>query len=203
MTNKILPLGFYKRSTALVAAQLLGKVLHHRKNGVLTSGIIIETEAYLGIKDPACHTYQGKQTTRVQSMYLDGGHAYVYFIYGMYNCFNVVTRNEVKPEAVLIRALLPTLGKPLMVKRRGTKIENNLTSGPGKLCQALAIDKTCDGAKLNSKNLFITEGISFSHIKKHIKKSARIGIPYAGAAKSWPLRFTISASDVDLLGLMR
>ena len=105
-----LPLDFYRQKTAVVAKKLLGKTLVHIVNGQRISGIITETEAYLGTTDRACHTFGDRRTTRTEAMYLPGGHSYVYFIYGMYNCFNVVTRDEKSPEAVLIRALEPVDG---------------------------------------------------------------------------------------------
>lgn len=192
----LLPKKFYQRDTTQVAQELLGKKLIHFVNGKITSGVIIETEAYLGITDPACHTYNGRRTERVQSMYLSGGHAYVYFIYGMHFCFNVVTRNEKHPEAVLIRALFPLDGLDLMKKRRHTEIQKNLCSGPAKLCEALDIDKSCDGLSLEGPEIWIEKGVPFSKIKDHIKASPRIGIPYAKEAIQWPLRFTIGPAEI-------
>jgi len=186
-----LPRKFYQRDTTQVAKELLGKQLFHLRNGQLTSGIITETEAYLGIKDPACHTFMGRSTKRVKSMYQPGGHAYVYFIYGMHFCFNVVTQNHVKPEAVLIRALYPLDGIPIMQKRRSTLPQKNLCSGPAKLCEALSIDRSCDGLSLMGPQIWIEEYIPFSEIKRKIQITPRIGIDYAGAAKDWPLRFLI------------
>lgn len=190
---KALPLSFYQRRTEKVAQELLGKTLYHKTStGQLTAGIITETEAYLGINDQACHTFQGRRTARTESMYKMGGHSYVYFIYGVHYCFNVVTLNEKCPEAVLIRALKPIKGLELMRKRRGTDIDKNLCSGPGKLCQAMAIRKEENGLLLTGKKLWIEENIPWSQIKKNIQESPRIGIPYAGVAQEWPLRFTIS-----------
>lgn len=191
MKRNVLPMEFYQAETEKVARELLGKRLVHSKGGKLTSGTIIETEAYLGKTDPACHTFNGRRTERVESMYLAGGHAYVYFVYGIHFCFNVVTRPAEIPEAVLIRALWPVDGKEVMKKRRKTQIEKQLCSGPGKLCQALGIDRESNGLLLTGKKLWIEDDYSFKKIKKYIQKSARIGVDYAGSAKKWPLRFFI------------
>lgn len=191
---KPIPIAFYQKDTTKVARQLLGKKLFHLKDGVLTSGIITETEAYLGLQDPACHTYQGRRTDRVRSMYKMGGHSYVYFIYGIHYCFNVVTQNEKKPEAVLIRALKPVDGIEVMQKRRKLKTnfkEIQLCSGPGKLCQAMGIDRSSDGLILTGSEIWIEEKIPYAKIKNKIEVSSRIGIDYAGDAKHWPLRFSL------------
>lgn len=174
-----------------MAMELLGKRLVHSKDGKLTSGIIIETEAYLGEADPACHTFEGRRTKRVESMYLAGGYAYVYFVYGIHFCFNVVTRPAEIPEAVLIRALWPVAGKEIMMKRRKTQFEKQLCSGPGKLCQAMGIDRKSNGLSLTGQELRIEEDFSFNRIKKNIQKSPRIGVGYAGTAQTWPLRFFV------------
>lgn len=187
-----LPLTFYQRDTTTVAKELLGKQLFHLQNGILTSGIIVETEAYLGLKDPACHTYKGRQTDRVKSMYKDGGHSYVYFIYGMHFCFNVVTQDTSRPEAVLIRALIPMDGVAAMKKRRQSGAEKNLCSGPAKLCEALAIDRSCDGLSLLGPQIWIEEHIPYHEIKKKVISTPRIGVDYAGKAKNWPLRFVLN-----------
>lgn len=191
---RILAPRFYQRDTTQVARELLGKQLYHNKNGKLTSGIIIETEAYLGIKDAACHTFQGRRTSRVESMYKLGGHGYVYLIYGMHFCFNVVTRSERHPEAVLIRALQPVDGIEIMEERRKLRSSaklKDLCSGPGKLCQAMGIDRTSDGLNLQGPELWISENIAYSKIKNEIIIGPRVGIDYAGDAKIWPLRFIL------------
>jgi len=199
---KTLPVKFYDRDTTKVAKELLGKKLFHRVNNKLTAGIIIETEAYLGVIDPACHTYNGRKTERVRSMYKTGGHSYVYLIYGLHYCFNVVTRDEEKPEAVLVRALFPVEGIDIMKRRRNLKDKKstkNLCSGPGKLCQAMAIDRSCNGLLLTDSQLWIEEQIPFSKLKKYIETSKRIGIDYAGEAVHWPLRFTVPEDAVENL----
>lgn len=194
---KPLPLKFYRRDTNQVAQELLGQKLCHVYKGKLTSGLIIETEAYLGIDDPACHTYRGRNTDRVKSMYQPGGFSYVYFIYGMHFCFNVVTQTPDHPEAVLIRALHPLDGIEIMKKRRNTALEKNLCSGPAKLCQALAIDRSCDGLSLKGPQIWIEKNIPFTKIKKHLQITPRIGIDYAGEAKEWPLRFLVDPKKLQ------
>lgn len=193
---KALPLQFYRRNTESVARELIGKKLVHLKNSEITSGLIIETEAYLGIKDPACHTYGGRKTERVKSMYLNGGFSYVYFIYGMHYCFNVVTQTPEQPEAVLIRALYPLDGIEIMRARRQTFLEKNLCSGPAKLCKAMSIDRSSDGLSLKGPELWIENSVPFEDIQKYIKRSSRIGIDYAGEAKNWPLRFSIDSKHM-------
>lgn len=187
-----LPISFYKKNTDQVAKRLLGKTLVHIYKGKRLSGIITETEAYLGIKDRACHTFGGRRTTRTESMYLPGGYAYVYFIYGMYNCVNVVTRTEAHPEAVLIRALEPIDGIEQMMKNRNSKNLLNLTTGPGKLCQAMAITKENNTQSLLSDTLFIEDTGTIP--TANIVARPRIGIAYAEEAIHWPLRFYIKDS---------
>lgn len=190
------PISFYHQDTTDVARQLLGKRIFHNKNNILTSGIIAETEAYLGLDDPACHTYQGRNTARVQSMYKKGGHSYVYFIYGIHFCFNVVTRAELIPEAVLIRALIPMDGIEIMRRRRKFRLdksEKDLCSGPGKVCQAMGFDRSSDGLLLNGPEIWIEDDLPFEEIEKNIRSSPRVGVNYAGKAKDWPLRFRINS----------
>jgi DNA-3-methyladenine glycosylase len=196
---RILGPRFYHRKTDEVARRLLGCTLVHIVNGQRLAGRIVETEAYMGIEDPACHTFGDRRTLRTKSMYLDGGHAYVYLIYGMHFCFNVVTRAIDVPEAVLIRAVEPTEGIEVMRELRNAKskkvlktsvakLNKNLANGPGKLCQALAIDRSCDGLPLTNAELFIEEGQRID--EKKIIAGPRIGVAYAGIAAAWPLRFT-------------
>jgi DNA-3-methyladenine glycosylase len=167
--NKILPQDFYFNDTVWVAKNLIGKTLVRTYRGQTISGTIVETEAYLGSDDPACHSYGNRKSKRNQSMFLSGGHAYVYFIYGMYFCFNVVTKDEKNPEAVLIRGVAP------------------IANGPGKLCRELKIDKKLDGILLNRGPIFITE--SSEKTKMKLGTSARIGIGHKNAARDWALRF--------------
>lgn len=187
--------GFYLRNTVQVARELIGKELIYRSKRGLTSGIIVETEAYSGIDDPACHSYRGRRTDRTSVMFEEGGRAYVYMIYGMHYCFNVVTREKGVPEAVLIRALKPEKGISLMRKRRNIKSDKieELTSGPGKLTQAMGIDDNCYGLDLCGEKLFIKKGNEI--IKdENIVAAERINIDYAGKAKDYPWRFYLRRS---------
>ncbi len=186
---RILKDKFYQRDTETVAKELLGKKLVHCIGNQRISGIITETEAYLGLKDKACHTYGGRKTDKTRSMYLHGGHAYVYFIYGKYFCFNVVTLTDQHPEAVLIRALEPLESIDTMKQFRKKDKINELTTGPGKLCQALGINKSHDGLSLTHSELTIEEHLTFT--ESQIVAKPRIGIHYAQEAKDWPLRFYI------------
>ncbi len=193
---RVLSPRFYKRETEIVARELLGCRLVRVIDGVRLSGRIVETEAYLGIDDPACHTFGDRRTPRTKSMYLPGGHAYVYFIYGMHFCFNVVTRTEREPEAVLIRAIQPEEGIDEMMRRRKAtgkskaKSVSALTNGPAKLCQALGIDRSCDGLTLEGPEIFIERG-SRKIVESEIHASPRVGVDYAGVAATWPLRFRV------------
>lgn len=189
MTSRILPAQFYRAQTEDVARRLLGQRLVHVVNGERLSGIIVETEAYLGARDRACHSYGYRRTKRVRSLYLDGGHAYVYFIYGMHFCFNVVTRDSSEPEAVLIRALRPEEGIETQRRHRGGACE--LTNGPARLCEALAIDASIDGCSLLEPPLFIERTRDRAHSARVIITTPRIGISSAGDAASWPLRFAL------------
>lgn len=180
----ILPQEFYFKDTKSVAKSLLGKVLNIKTNGKNQKARIVEVEAYLGISDPACHTFENRRTRRTKSMYLDGGHTYVYFIYGMYYCLNFVTRTKEHPEAVLIRAVEPLNGETQ------TKKKEIKTNGPGKLCRYYNITKDHDGLCLWKKKsaLYVTDD-GFKVKKKEIVTSTRIGVAYAEDAATWPLRF--------------
>jgi len=177
----VLPRSFYLQPTLDVARQLLGKVLVHRTADGLCSGIIVETEGYLGPEDAACHSARGR-TTRTEVMFGPPGHAYVYFTYGMHFCCNAVTQPEGVAEAVLLRALEPLEGIELMRTRRGTDNLIALTSGPGKLCQAMAIGRRCNGLDLTSKDHFYVEDRGI--VVVDVVWAKRIGIKQA-AEHEW------------------
>lgn len=183
---------FFMRETTEVATALLGQTLVRDlgKNRLL-KGKIVETEAYLGLKDSSCHSFGGKITARTEVMYREGGYSYVYFTYGMYHCFNVITTKAGQPEAVLIRALEPLAGVEIMKKNRNKKELKDLTSGPGKLCQALQITRDLNGLPLNTDNaqLYLETGESVQQNKIII--SHRIGLSPLKDSCYWPLRFYI------------
>jgi DNA-3-methyladenine glycosylase len=178
---------FYTRPDVLtVARDLLGKKLVvGGDSGSRAAGIIVETEAYRGPEDRASHAYNGRRTARTETMYGIGGTAYVYFVYGMYHQFNVVTNVEGIPHAVLVRALEPVEGLEIIRRRRQGKSEHQLTSGPGKLCMALGIDRKLDRADLLGNRVWLEEGIAVA--ARRITRGPRIGIDYAEdwAAKPW------------------
>lgn len=186
---KKLPREFYAGGTLDVAKALLGKVLvHHTAEGIL-KGTITEVEAYCGIGDKASHAYGGKRTNRTEILFGEGGFAYVYLIYGMHCCMNIVTRTENFPECVFIRALEPLEGIELMKKHRQIDDIKILCDGPGKLCKAMGIDKSCYGLDLTKEVLYVEEG---THIRsEHIISSKRINIDYAEEAKDFLWRFSL------------
>jgi DNA-3-methyladenine glycosylase len=188
---------FFNRDTIVVAKELLGKVLVHEIDGLKIAGRIVETEAYLGVEDKAAHSYGGKITPRLEVMYGFPGISYVYLIYGMYNCFNVVTRENGVPQAVLVRALEPlseldhmSLTRFKMHYAELTKKQiKNLTNGPGKLCIALSIDRNLNGQDMcNGGNFYIAD-CNYSDFE--IVSSKRIGIDYAEEYKDCLWRFYI------------
>jgi DNA-3-methyladenine glycosylase len=169
-----------------VARALLGRLLVvPARGGTRVSGMIVETEAYRGPQDRASHAYGGRRTARTRTMYEVGGSAYVYFVYGMYHQFNVVTNVVDVPHAVLVRALEPVEGLPLMRRRRRSP-DGRLTDGPGKLCIALGIDRRLDRADLLGDQVWIEEGAA-RLTRSQIATGPRVGIDYAGewAKRRW------------------
>ena len=191
MSAKKLPREFYTRSEILeVARDLLGKKLVvPGRNGARVSGIIVETEAYRGPEDRASHAWNGRRTQRTETMYGAGGTAYVYFVYGMYHQFNVVTNVQDIPHAVLVRALEPSEGLAIMRRRRRGRSEYQLTSGPGRLCLAMGIDRKLDKADLLGERVWLEDGISIS--PRQIARGPRIGIDYAEKWIDKPWRFWV------------
>ena len=191
MKTHKLPREFYTRSNVLtVARDLLGKLLVvPDEDGRRVSGMIVEVEAYRGPEDRASHAYGGHRTKRTETMYREGGMAYVYFVYGMYYQFNVVSNVADTPHAILVRALEPIEGIEIMRERRHSHPDHNLTSGPGKLCIAMGIDRQLDGADLSGDRVWIEEHESVS--ARRIAKGPRIGIDYAEAWIDKPWRFWI------------
>lgn len=180
---------FYERDALEAAKELLGKYIVRVTEEGTTVGKIVEVEAYMGPLDAAAHTFNGKRSERTEVAFGPGGHAYVYLIYGMYNCFNIVTNVVEKPEMVLIRAIEPVEGIEIMKKRRKTENLRNLCSGPGKLCQAMDITRKLHGMDLCGDNFYLLDNERIS--EKNILSTPRINIDYAGEAKEYPWRFLI------------
>jgi DNA-3-methyladenine glycosylase len=213
---KPLPKSFYRKRTAEVARALLGCRLTRRlPDGSERSVILVETEAYLGVKDRAAHTWNGRRTPRVEPMWGEGGHAYVYFVYGMHFCMNVVTRGAGEPEAVLLRAGISeeAFAEERKRKRGKEKIslkgseagrrgraapmgspplpskQNLLLSGPAKLCAYLGVTTALSGASFAGPELLLSRGPRFPF---SVLAGPRVGVDYAGEAASWPLRFAVA-----------
>jgi DNA-3-methyladenine glycosylase len=184
-----LPREFYTRPNVItVARDLIGRLLViPAPDGTRMSGMIVETEAYRGPEDRASHAFGGRRTNRTETMYGIGGTAYVYFVYGMYNQFNVVTNVKDIPHAVLIRALEPVEGIEWMRERRHQHSDRNLSSGPGKLCMAMGIDRQLDRADLLGDQVWIEEGERIS--RSRIISGPRVGIDYAEEWVDKPWRF--------------
>lgn len=186
---KLQPSFYHRRNVTTIARDLLGKVLITSIKGQVSSGIIVETEAY-SWKERGCHAYNGRKTLRNEVMFDAGGKAYVYLCYGMHHLFNVVTNREGIAEAVLIRAVEPLQGMEIMIERRGDVPVHQLTSGPGKLTRALGIDRSWNGKVLWNDEVWI-EDIGRKVFGKQLKVSKRIGIDYAGEDANLLWRFSI------------
>ena len=188
--KKKLPRSFYFHDTVSVARALLGCVLWRRlDDGELLAARIVEAEAYLGANDMASHARRGLRSPRNESMYLEGGHAYVYFTYGMHWCMNVVTQEEGLAEAVLLRGAEPVRGIEAMRARRPkARRDYDLMNGPGKICSALEIDRRLDGESLSGDRLWLSAR-DIEVADADIAVSPRIGIENSGEAAPWPLRF--------------
>ena len=190
---------FYERDTLTVAKELLSCILVHITPEGITSGKIVETEAYMGPEDKGSHSYNGRHTPRMDPLYKTGGFAYIYQLHGYNYCINVVTRKEGIPQAVLIRAVEPVEGMELMAERRkidasDAKISKlkNLTNGPSKLCQAMNIDTSLNGIDLCGEEVFIT-----NHAVRDSEKivaTPRIHIDYAEEYRDKPWRFLLQGN---------
>jgi DNA-3-methyladenine glycosylase len=195
VSGRALPRSFYLQPTLRVARALLGKTLVHETADGVTAGRIVEVEAYRGPADRAAHSAGGRRTARNEVMYGPPGHAYVYFIYGMHFCVNVVCQAAGVPEAVLVRALEPVEGEALMRRRRGLPDAPaaRLCRGPGALCRALGITRSENGADLVRGALRVLDGGGPS--ARAVVRTARIGVDYAGADALRPWRFTVRGSS--------
>jgi DNA-3-methyladenine glycosylase len=186
-----LPLDFYMRDGVTVARELVGKHLVRRLDGSDVVCRIVETEAYMGPEDKASHAYRNRQSQRTRVFYQRGGYLYIYMIYGMYYCCNIITATEDRPEAVLLRAVEPLTGIEAIEKRRSARRQVDLTNGPGKLCQALDIDNRLYGYDVTTgQDIWLEDsGQQFP-----ISASPRVNIDYAAEYRDKPWRFYITGN---------
>ncbi|MHC2990454.1 3-methyladenine DNA glycosylase [Pontibacter sp. HJ8] len=186
---------FYTRPDVVQVAQdLLGKHLYTRQNGVLTGGIIVETEAYSGVGDKACHAHLNRRTQRTEIMYHEGGVAYVYLVYGIYNLFNIITNVEGQADAVLVRAIEPLEGiEEMLLRRNMASVRPNLTAGPGVLSIALGIDRKHYGTPLTGNTIWV-EDKGMEVPAEGIAIGPRIGVDYAGEDALLPWRFWLKGN---------
>lgn len=199
---------FFEADALTLARALIGKTLVYESEIGRMAGVIAETEAYMGVTDRASHAFGGRRTARTETMYLPGGFAYVYLIYGLYACMNVTAAGRDNPEAVLIRAVLPTEGISLMLDNVREKSRRkkpavlpteqeesrlfSLTNGPGKLCLAMGITRALNGTDMTDSSFYIRDdGLK----PQEIRTAPRVGIDYAGEAKDYPWRFTAAEKD--------
>ncbi|MCC8022786.1 MAG: DNA-3-methyladenine glycosylase [Clostridiales bacterium] len=182
---------FYLQDTLQAAALLPGHILVHKTAQGTTKGRIVEVEAYLGLEDRASHSYGGGQRERTRIQYEIGGHAYIYQIYGIHACMNVVTGPPGVPESILIRALEPVEGIDLMRRRRGVDDMRRLTDGPGKLCQAMGLTRDQYGADLCGDTLYLEAGYEGEDSPYDIVRSRRVNVDYAQEARDYLWRFSI------------
>jgi DNA-3-methyladenine glycosylase len=189
-----LPRSFFQRSTLTVARDLLGKTLVHDTGGACLTGRIVEVEAYCGARDRAAHSRGGHRSARNESMWGPPGHAYVYLIYGVHHCLNVVTREAGVPEAVLVRAIEPLDGIESMRHRReiAASPDWRLCRGPGSLCRAFDVDRSHDGTDLLAGPLRLLDAPPVS--SRAIRRTPRIGVAYAGPDAARPWRFLLAGS---------
>jgi len=191
-TRVKLPKSFYTRPDVVqIARELLGKYLYTAVDGALTGGMIVETEAYAGQHDAACHAHLNRRTKRTEVMYQAGGVAYVYLIYGIYHLFNIITNQKDRADAVLIRAIEPEAGLEEMLLRRNMPAATpKLTAGPGVLSMALGIDKRHYGTDLTADTIWVEDkGVQVP--AESIAAGPRIGVAYAGEDALRPWRFWI------------
>lgn len=190
-----IPHSFYLGSDVVAISKgLLGKYLFTSIDGLITGGYIVETEAYNGVVDKASHAFGNRITPRTQTMFMEGGIAYVYLCYGIHEMLNVVTSVEGRPQAILIRAIEPTTGIDIMQARRNMEVvKPNITAGPGSVAKALGIDRKLNGISLQSDTLWIEDkGLNFPD--EQIAAVPRIGVAYAGDDALLPYRFYVKGN---------
>ncbi len=199
--NMILEKSFYSKGALDLAKELLGKTIVRKIDGRVLKGKIVETEAYIGKIDKASHAYNGRRTARTEPLFHEGGIAYVYFIYGLYHCFNVISGEKDKGEGVLVRAVEPLNEFNYISQKRFKKNFDELsnakkktvTNGPSKLCMAYSIDKSENYKKLYENGDFYIEDSNESDFE--IVETKRIGIDYAEEAIDFPWRFYIKGNS--------
>lgn len=188
--NKLSPAFYQRKDVVAIAKELLGKIVVTKLYGNLTSGRIVETEAYVANIDKGSHAYNGKRTLRNEAMYAAAGTVYVYICYGMHNMLNIVTNDKDVPDAILIRALEPINGIDIMLERTNKKVfDNTLTKGPGNVAKAMGISKRLSGKILEEEINIYQDHISYT--EQQIGTSKRIGIDSAGLDASLPYRFYV------------
>jgi len=205
-TVKTLSEEFYSRDAISVARDLLGhRLIHWSHCGAVVGGTIVETEAYCGVGDRACHAFAFRRTDRTDPMYGPPGTAYVYRIYGLHHCLNVVTLRRGSPHAVLLRGVVPQLGLSLMAKRRqkparkANKPNAQLTDGPGKLCQAMEVDTTHNGTSFLQGPLYIEQRAESQFLRKCTAQSRRVGLGQVGEFDSFLWRFSLNDEVLEHL----
>jgi DNA-3-methyladenine glycosylase len=188
---------FLREDVVSISRELIGKFLVTDFGGTLTSGMIVETEAYNGVIDKASHAYAGKRTRRNEIMYGEGGNTYVYLCYGIHHLFNIVTNVNGTPHAVLIRAIVPKDGvKTILQRRKLKKITPKATDGPGTTSEALGIKTKHTGIPLSQKMIWVEDrGIEFT--KKEVTAGPRIGVDYAGKDALLPYRFRLNQNIIN------
>jgi DNA-3-methyladenine glycosylase len=185
---------FHRLDVVQIARDLIGKILVTRFDNNLTSGRIVETEAYAGITDRASHAFGGRRTQRTEIMYHHGGTSYIYLCYGIHHLFNIVTNKAEVPHAILIRALEPIGGIEIMLSRTRKKtFDYSLTRGPGNLSKAMGLSVTHSGKSLLEDEIYVADD-GFSVAKKQIVTTTRVGVDYAGPDALLPYRFYISGN---------
>ena len=195
---------FYRQDTVEAARKLLGKYLVRRLNGETLAGRVVETEAYVGRCDKACHAFNYRRTARTETLFAPPGTAYIYLVYGMYHCLNFVTEPEGEPAAVLLRAIWPVAGAETMARLRyGDKPltpyrQKHFLDGPGKVCQALALTRAENGLDLTGDTLFLCGAPEDAGLppfmppaRERLVTGPRIGIDYAEEARDFPWRFRL------------
>jgi DNA-3-methyladenine glycosylase len=196
MTSTLLPLEFYQRPDVLtIARELLGKHVCTRIDGELTTGRIVETEAYRHEGDPSITLHLQRKARQAQALYQPGGHAYLYTVYRVHTLFNLTVNDDAHPDAVLIRAIEPLEGVEIMLRRRGlAKLARNLTAGPGVLSQALGLTPALNGELLTGPQIWLEDASEIID-SENITASSRVGLEYAGEeAVALPWRFRLKDS---------